>query len=275
MKQAFTKYGYSKVRDFEKCPAYYNHRWNMGLTPKRVAEAPLFGTVFHAFRQAWYENNKDPDVALRAVHDVMVDYIGREGFDAPTFSMYVLDACYQYMEEYKDDKTERTGYEVDFDTEIGGFPFTGRLDGVVVVDSSVWIDECKTTGVSVPRFIQTMNMDGKTTGYVWAARKITGQLIQGAYLDIIYKKQKKSGFTFHRDVTSRTDHHLDVWEKSTINKLQRIEKCRQEDYWPHHWDACSNMYGNCPYIDLCRFGDRPELIATYHQEGGESIEPGS
>jgi hypothetical protein len=106
-----------------------------------------------------------------------------------------------------------------------------------------------------------MHMDGKTTGYVWAAQKLTGKTVAGVYLDIIYKKRDKAKtFDFVRDITLRSTDQLTQWERATISKLDTIAKQREAAYWPHHYGHCHGRYGKCPYIDLCKFGERQELI---------------
>lgn len=275
MAPTLTQHGYSKIQDFESCPHKYYFRWELGLRPKRINSNMFVGTIIHAARHAWLENNKKLEAGIAAIADAFADVEGTLQDDPTEFVNYCVRMFSEYVEAWQFEKVERTGYEVDFTTTIGEFPFTGRLDGVVVVDGLVFVDEVKTTGVPPQQFIQEMHMDGKTTGYVWATKKITGKPVAGVYLDIIYKKRDKAkSFEFVRDITLRTEDQLALWETATINKLRHIEASRREGYWPHHYGHCYGRYGKCQYIDLCRFGERAELInaqfITVVEEGGEN-----
>lgn len=275
-KGTMTQHGYSKIQDFESCPHKYYLRWEMGLRPKRVNLNLLAGTIFHAARHAWLLANKDEVAGIGAISDAFIDIgdtLGEE--EKEEFTSYCVRMFLDYAKHYKDDNLERTGLEIDFETEIGGHPFTGRLDGIVVVDKQVFVEEVKTTSVSIPQFIQEMHMDGKTTGYVWAAQKITGRLVEGVWLDIIYKKRDKAQtFEFGRGITLRSADQLQQWERATISKLDNIKRCREEGYWPHNYGHCHGRYGKCPFLDLCKYGERPELIEAQFTtdtpvEGGE------
>jgi hypothetical protein len=274
--KTFTEHGYSKVTDFEKCPRFYMYRWEPGwkLTPRKTNVNTLFGTTFHAARAAWYESGKQLSEAFEAIKSVLTDYLGADDFDVGDFAMYACDAITAYADKYQDDDLVRTASEVAFDTEIGGFPLTGRLDNIIVVDGMVWVEEVKTTGLSIPTFLRSMHVDGKTTAYIWAARKLADERVQGAYLDVCYKKRNKSGFEFVRDVSPRTSDFLQQWEHDTIRKLEAIRQARESGDWIHNYTSCFNMYGVCPYLDLCRFGERPELVATFNkqEEGGDTGE---
>jgi hypothetical protein len=256
-----TNYGYSKIQDFESCPHKYYFRWELGLRPKRVNPNLFAGTLIHAARHKWLESGKQKDAGIEAIAAAFTDIEGSLQDDPTEFINYCIRMFTEYAERWKDEKVERTGYEVDFETNIGDYPFTGRLDGVVVVDGMVFVDEVKTTGVPPQQFIQEMHMDGKTTGYVWAAQKLTGKTVAGVYLDIIYKKRDKAKtFDFVRDITLRSEDQLTQWERATIDKLDHIKGCRETGYWPHHYGHCHGRYGKCPYLDLCKYGERKELI---------------
>lgn len=276
--KTYTQHGYSKINDFEKCPRFYMYRWEPGwqIVPRKTNVNTLFGSVFHAARQEWYESGKRLDLAIGAIKSTLLDYVGQDDFDVGDFAMYCCDAIAAYADKYQDDDLTRTAQEVMFTTEIGGFPLTGRLDGVIVVDGMVWVEEVKTTGLAIPTFLRSMHMDAKTTAYVWAARKLADERVQGAYLDVCYKKRNKSGFEFVRDVSPRTPDMLKQWEHDTIRKLENIQQARDTGVWVHNYTSCFNMYGVCPYLDLCRFGERPELIATFDRrdEGGDEGDAG-
>lgn len=274
-----TKHGYSKIEAFEACPRFYYYRYERHLEPKKFNENTSFGSLFHLARQVYYETGNDLQAAYQAIKMGAAEYLMYEGFHekAEDLVLYVADAIEAYSKHYKDDKIERIAFEVPFETEIGDkpWPITGRLDGVVVADREVWVEEVKTTGWPIATFVRQMTLDGKTTCYVWAARKITGRLVQGALLDIVYKKRNQSGFDFHREVLPRTDFNIQEWHDATVYKLKQIDECREKGVWPHNYKQCGSMYGKtCPYIDVCRFGETPELIAAQFMQVDEPDEEG-
>lgn len=276
-----TQYGYSRIQSFEKCPKCYYYQYELGLSQKSTNLNTLFGTVLHAARRRWYETEKDLSAAVETIRDELVDYTAEPDFIVVDFALYACDAMAAYAKQYEGDKVEHVTFELPFETTIGEFPFTGRLDGIVVIDGMVWVEEFKTTGLPLTTFLRNMQVDGKTTGYVWAARKLADPRVQGAYLDVLYKRRNKSGFDFARDVSPRSDEFLAMWERNTIAKLQDIQRCHKTGFWPHNYSSCYNMWGVCPYVDLCRFGERPELLAQFRkeetlpQEGGVTNESGN
>jgi hypothetical protein len=124
----------------------------------------------------------------------------------------------------------------------------------------VWVDEFKTTGLTAARYLQNMTLDGKCTAYVWAARQYGFKDVQGVHLDVMVKKPRKSGFEFVRDILPKTDEQVAQWERATLELYKRLYWCESEGYWPEHYHSCSNMFGSCPYQDLCRFGATEQLI---------------
>lgn len=278
MPSQMTPHGYSKLQLFEKCPKAYNFAHNMMLKSKKIAIAPTFGSVLHAGREAWLKNNKSAPLATEAVVTTIQQFVDEgfenfEGEEITEFTKYCVEAMYQYHLKYKDNKVEYIpeGIEIDFDLPFGGNRLTGRLDGVCIINGLVWVDEFKTTGLTAARYLQNMQMDGKCFAYVWAAREAGFKDVQGVHLDVLVKKPRKSGFEFVRDILPKTDEQILQWEKATLELMKRRNFCQASGYWPEQYHSCSNMFGNCPYIDLCRFGATDQLINAQFMrgEGGE------
>lgn len=259
-----TSHGYSKISDFEVCPRYYYYRYVRNLRSRKFEPAPSIGTMFHAARATLLETG-DLQEAFKTIRECATEYVGQDGFAeaAEDTVIYVADMIEGYHKHWKDNKLQRTGFEVAFDTEIDGFKITGRIDDIVILDNGVWIGECKTTGYVIPTFVRMMALDAKTTCYVWAAQKLTGKMIQGALLDIIYKKPRRAGFEYHREILPRTEHNIKEWERDTVYKLNRIKECYESGVWPCYYVNCGNRFNKpCPFLDLCRFGATDELIAA-------------
>jgi len=229
--------------------------------------------MFHAGRQTYLATGSLSD-AFVAIREAAANYVGLEGFAevAEDTVVYVADMLTEYARKWADSPLQYTGFEVTFDLTIGDYPFSGRIDDIVIVDGAVWIGECKTTGYPIPTFVRMMALDAKTTGYVWAARKLTGKPVQGALLDIVYKKPRGAGFEFHREISPRTEYMLEEWERATLYKLDRIRECHESGVWPCYYVSCGNRYNRpCMFLDLCKLGATDEIIHALYtvEEGGE------
>jgi hypothetical protein len=268
MPSQMTSHGYSKLAAFERCPKYYHFSYNLNLQSNKVALAPAFGSIMHKGREAWLANGKSLQHAVDAVKLIIQEFVdeGWSNFTDPTeiedFTNYCLKGIYEYHMQYKDDKIEYIpeGLEVSFDLPFGNRRLTGRLDGICIISKLVWVDEFKTTGMTAARYLSNMTMDGKCTAYVWAARQAGFKEVQGVHLDVMVKKPRKAGFEFVRDILPKTDEQLIQWERATRELHKRLYYSEVEGYWPEQYHSCSNMFGNCPFIDLCRFGETEQLI---------------
>ena len=282
MPSQMTPHGYSKLQAFEKCPKYYYFSHVEKLKSNKLAMAPAFGSVMHKGREEWLRNGRSLQHGVDWVKAIIQETVdeGWVNFTDPMeieeFTNYCLRGIYEYHMQYKDDKTEYIpeGLEVDFDLPFGNRRLTGRLDGVCIINGLVWVDEFKTTGLTAQRYLQNMTMDGKCTAYVWAARQAGFKDVQGVHLDVMVKKPRKSGFEFVRDILPKTDFQVEQWERTTRELYKRLYWCEQEGYWPEHYHSCSNMFGNCPFIDLCRFGATEQLINAQFVRGKEVKEDG-
>jgi len=268
MPSQMTEHGYSKLNAFERCPRYYYFSHVLKLQSKKLAMAPTFGSVMHKGREEWLKNGRSLQHAVDGVKLILQQFVeeGWSNFSDPMeieeFTNYCLRGIYEYHMQYKDDTIEYIpeGLEVDFKLPFEHSYFTGRLDGVCILNKMVWVDEFKTTGMTAARYLSNMTMDGKCTAYVWAARKAGFTNVQGVHLDVMVKKPRKTGFEFVRDILPKTDFQLEQWERATKELYRRMYWCEQEGYWPEHYHSCSNMFGSCPYMDLCRFGATEQLI---------------
>jgi len=280
MPSQMTPHGYSKLQMFEKCPKAYYFAHEMQLRSTKIALAPTFGSIMHKGREEWLANGKSLQHAVDGVKSIIQEFVdeGWSNFSDPAeieeFTNYCLRGIYEYHQQYKDDKVEyvKEGLEIDFDLPFGYNRITGRLDGICIINKMVWVDEFKTTGLSAARYLSNMTMDGKCTAYVWAARQAGFKEVQGVHLDVMVKKPRKSGFEFVRDILPKTDEQVSQWERTTMELYKRLYWCKSEGYWPEHYHSCSNMYGNCPYIDLCRFGATEQLINAQFKRGEEVTE---
>jgi hypothetical protein len=283
MPSQMTPHGYSKLQMFERCPKAYHFAHEMRLSSKKLALAPTFGSVLHAGREAWIKGNKNIDHALTTILSTIDGFVA-EGWDnfgsddqeLRDFREYCVQAMFSYHRHYENDTLVHVpaGLEIDFDLPFGSNKLTGRLDGIVILNGLVWVDEFKTTGLTAARYLQSMQMDAKCTAYVWAARQAGFKDVQGVHLDVLVKKARKSGFEFVRDILPKTDEQILQWEKATLELFKRKAFCKASGYWPEHYHSCSNMFGNCPYIDLCRFGVTEQLINAQFVRREEVTENG-
>jgi PD-(D/E)XK nuclease superfamily len=134
--------------------------------------------------------------------------------------------------------------------------YGGIFDGLVEFSGNVYVLEHKTTSQLGSYYFNQFKPNNQITGYVWAARQLSGKRVGGAILNAI-GVYKSSATKLERSITSRADTEIAEWLTNLRHSCQMIKDCERREYWPLHTPSCT-MYGQCEYHIVHTLGTETE-----------------
>ena len=264
---------------FQACPAKFDLRILQGWTSRRRSGALGFGGALHEGLATWYRTG-DPSKAIKAVGDAWP-------LNLPIDDWRTKEKCLQtmleYIKRYPREEfvvvggTENPMVEVTFTVDTGMFlsciecqapwggeefgglcqrcgkplepiEYGGIFDGIVQFGSSIYVLEHKTTSMLGQYYFDQFKPNNQVTGYVWGARKLSGQNVTGAIINAI-GIYKSSTTKFERQITSRDDTNIAEWLENVRNVCEQIRECQVRQHWPMATGSCT-MYGKCEYHNV-------------------------
>lgn len=277
---------------FQNCPAKFNLRIMEGWTSRRKSGALGFGGALHEGLATWYRT-QDPNKAIKAVGDAWPMNLPIDDWRTKE---KCLSTMLEYIKRYPGEQFAVLGapdnpmVEVTFTIDTGMFlscvecqaPWVGELgigmcqrcgkplepieyggifDGIVQYGADIFVLEHKTTSQLGQYYFDQFKPNNQVTGYVWGARKLSGQNVTGAIINAI-GIYKSSATRFERQITSRNDQNIDEWLENVRNTCEMIRECQIRQHWPMFTGSCT-MYGKCEYHQihtLNSFKERQKLL---------------
>jgi len=276
--------GNSYLTTFKRCRRKFYWSNVRGLKPKGRAPALDIGTLVHE------------GLALLPYHglDEAVDHMMNvyEGIpDHPEYSEgmahaydddKVIDMAVVllkgYKEAYATDPFTPLVEEHEFSLSLVNRAYTGKIDKIVRgPGDKLYVMEHKTTGLNPSAYLRTFYLDPQISGYYLGAVKAlhslnNGEGLAGVVVDLLTKpRMNKGGWGKHeyvRDVFTRSPAQLNDFILSTARVFDAIDQCAEEAaviedpkeayYRCEH--ECFSFNRACAYLDLCRYGESPEII---------------
>lgn len=130
--------------------------------------------------------------------------------------------------------------------------YGGVFDGLINPLGRLTVFEHKTTSVlgDGDYYFSQYETSGQITGYVWAARLLSGADVRHALINAIGLYKTKPAVC-KRHPTFRNEWQLSVWLRDLWHECVEIRKCELSGHWPRRNGACS-QYGSAP---RCEFFD--------------------
>jgi hypothetical protein len=250
----------------QACPTKHKHRIQEHWTLRRKSPALGFGGALHLGIAEWYRRGS-LDLAIQAIRDGWTEPNRTDDFRT---MQKCIDVMRGYAKQYPNESFQIVGgldpiLEASFTIDTGlttdaGTPieYGGIFDGLVEFSGHVYILEHKSTSVLGPTYFSQFKPNNQVTGYIWAARQMTGMRVAGAMINAI--GVYKAGATrFERHLTTRTDAEIDEWLKSVQSTCNEIEYHDRKGFWPMRTTSCT-QYGLCEFHSVCSLAD-PTLRA--------------
>jgi CRISPR/Cas system-associated exonuclease Cas4 (RecB family) len=264
------------LKDYMSCPRKYYWRHERGIIPDTIGIALSFGLAVHEGLEHAYKWLKDnpgeewtPSIVRESLaaaertfaEHAMPDLLVTESLRTPG---KLLNLMADYFAHYPGEAFEvvdverafalgvsRTGFtgaayshKVPDDGRM--FSWVGKMDVVVRWPYGLTVIDHKTTKQLGYSFADKWNPDTQMTGYVAALRALyPDEKIHGAMINAIQVAKTKSEVV--RVPTTRTEGQLTQFHTSIVAWADRI---MEDKVFPMNTQAC-DMYGACPYRDLC------------------------
>ena len=123
--------------------------------------------------------------------------------------------------------------------------YGGIFDGIVEASGRHYILEHKTTSQLGSYYFEQYKPNNQVTGYIWAARALSGQPVGGAIVNAI-GLYKASPTKFVRQITTRTDAELEAWKINLWHEAVVLQRFYRDGVWPQRTSACT-LYGRCEF----------------------------
>ncbi len=283
----------SRLSDYKTCPRlyYYKHVLGWRRDAGSVALPLIFGKAWHRgleyvwqhagqsvdpshlldgavneFNQEWIESGLSPDLSLEQQEEY-----------SPRTPGVGHEMLYNYINERSAilSNSRLIGNEQPFAVPM---PFTektwyvGRMDKVIETnrDGRIVIEHKTTSAYSVkynfqPSYIESWNTSAQVKGYEFAATLYYGE-IAGVWVDaaLVHKKihnQFKFIPVMHQQVLVKE------WLENTAQWIEEIKRNESQldetksiagkPIFRKNEESCYGKYGECPFLDICRFTVAP------------------
>jgi len=262
--------GYHFYSAYRDCPWKWYIKYIEGIKPRYIAAPLVVGKVIHKAKEAFYRNRMNPSSAeiLQIAHDTLAETLSRETIDGSPTEVYdkvesLLGTWYETWADHDRQVIEvlevEQEYEIEFGPEEETFLFTIRPDRVLrnKEEDTCDVYDTKTTGYSIKRAYQAVDMEDQITAYIWAIKKVHPEWkVDSAIIDILYRKGKVAKAERHGPLY-RSSLDLKRFELSMYGtileisqKVQNLSSYPRELLFPRHGRLCG-VYG-CEYSELCR-----------------------
>jgi len=263
-------YDPSALRNAISCLCMYNYRHEMGLVLKNPKPnyALDFGSSGHKSLEVWENTKRTDSEAIRTFIDMFKSNeeppgIGKTGkeLQATYSTIYGCSLLTAYFNKYRDDRRQIVDVELTLAEElIPGVYLCGRIDKIMKGRLLTFSDYKFTKYPD--RHLTLPNLQFLT--YDFLVSKLTGEKVSGE-LDLLgISKTKSPDDILTRVPFEYTNVHRKAWKDSVLYLVDKINKCRENNYWPQSWQ-CQPYFKDCIYLPLCQAVDeglRQALVSS-------------
>lgn len=258
----------SEVGTHQRCPTKGLFQYGMNRAPIGTNYPIQFGVAYHKFREilevVWLEKPgdlTDRDWA-RGVFE-LAWFAAIKGWEDPPLDhkkAYLTEsrlsqACTKAFDNWLHEK--QTGRfnvlftEQAFDLALpSGRRFGGRFDQVLEWNGKLWVRDFKTVSRMGKTYGDQFEPNNQMTGYVWAAKELSGRPVEGVIIDVCYNT-KNQGPEFYEFLTTRTPEHIERWIETIETEIVEIDRYYESMTFPMRTQACHD-YGGCYFREACR-----------------------
>jgi hypothetical protein len=263
------KWGWHGIQSFNECPQKFSYRHNLGIvTPPKeplVKGSILHVGLAHRYARMWAQQNGELADRFYSPEEAMtiVAHKKESGEIGPRVLPEIVAAMRAYEAYYAAERVKVLEVEQVFECEIGGEPYTQRLDWVYEdPQGRVWLVDHKTTGRMESKTAMGYAMSGQILGMRHLGRLYYGERFAGVKLNmIVWGPGGKEKF-------ARLDPEPAPFAQSQFTNVvtfarDRVRALRESGAggvdpmaWPRALSetTCVGRYGACEYYDHCKWG---------------------
>lgn len=279
-------YDNSTLNDFRVCfrRGYFSKIRN--FEPRGIRKGLLFGTCWHsAMDFVWANASAMDDIELLrgAVSTFNESFDNTELAMVDDFDLFprtksrAAEMLLEYVNRFSYElrSLEVIAIEEPFIVPLSlddeKLMYIGKLDKVIKHPDGIRFWDHKSAFSFSQSWIESFSPNSQFDGYSHAGHMTYGDSFKGCMVDGALVQ--KSKIDFKRIPLSRIPAQLDAWLYETLTLIYEIQyheellaKYRKEGYganylrcFPKNTCRCTEYYGVCPYLDLCKFQDNPDI----------------
>ncbi|KKN15951.1 hypothetical protein LCGC14_0980840 [marine sediment metagenome] len=262
-------YDYTALDMFQQCHKKFYWRMIRHLTPKDVATALMFGRDIHEALRIYYTKGLDKALA----------WFGETYKEKPFEKLRTIDNGLKmlkgYAEVYMHEPFNIIATEVGFSVPFGDIMYAGRLDALVEWGGDLYVLEHKTTAGLRGNYFKQWSPHMQIEGYIYAAEQFTGRKCMGCVVNAleVWKdvqkttaKTKRLADHYGRSPESRSKEQLDEFCWEVRDTVDEIRMCTREMKWRKQKHTCFSYNYECPFKQLCMYGDDPRTLKRDYVE---------
>ncbi len=262
----------STISCFQTCRRKYYWSYVRHLRPQVKGTALLFGGAIHEALDCYYKNDNREQGAVEAIKLFKSIYASPEGDDLRSQENGVKLLMW-YFVKYKHETCTVAGKpEEGFVFFCGDVLYGGRLDLPIEWDGQLWIMEHKTTTRLGASYFNQFELDKQITGYIVALEEYSGRECSGAIINVmepwkdvkrVTAKTKQPEDHFLRKPLTRSKQLKDRFRYNVQAIVRDITWCEEHNEYQEaeKKEACFYYNRNCPYLQLCQYGENEKVIA--------------
>lgn len=140
--------------------------------------------------------------------------------------------------------------------------YVGRFDMLGEFKSGIWVVDDKTATTLGPQWVRQWDLNPQMTGYTWACHEygfpVMGAIIRGNSAQTNEVKHKEA-------IVYKKPWQIDQWLERLVHDVNEAIDCWKRSEWPPVLNDACNMYGGCPYRDLCLSREPEQIILTHYK----------
>lgn len=258
---------------FDACERKYYYRHVLDLVPlEPQSMAPYFGAAIHKGVQAFYEGKPRDDCLRSFAEEYAKWYDEKDDERKPGDGIVILD---EYFKRFKEDYLKTVKLEIGHSMVVSEegieIVYKMRIDRIAQWDEEVVLEDWKTSKYVGSSFT-ILRPNNQFVGYALGVKELMG-VNPTFFITIIgtkVKKRVKEGeerIEIVRDNVKFSEEDFEEFKRGLVDTARRIEKCKQENYWPKRTHSCPSFQG-CEYIPLCKANKETfsGLVSTFYRE---------
>ena len=289
----------SKIRVLNECQRKFYYQYVRNLEPTGTSLPLFIGSMVHKAMENWYGGMSPDDVCGMMAEHIRKEMhkrgIGKDSDELTKHTAMIQGMIAGYMEVFKDDLTDwsiiRTEQSFQHDD------FVSTVDTLLVGKHGLAFNDFKTASSIDVEVIKSLGMDMQMQTYWRILESVIDMKVAEAYYTIIKKpkiRQKQTEIAedyakrvmdlytetpddyYHREPINRSQKHIDdvlndvnwfieaIWGKFDAFP----EEITDPNHWPRNTKSCRNFFRNCPFINICRYGETTDKFLYFIERQG-------
>jgi hypothetical protein len=274
-------FSHSRINTFKRCPKLYEYKYIQGLHPLGSDRTNLIlGSIVH--KGIELRNNLE-----------LLNYIDELNLPPneknETMIVLALAMVDAYFDRFGNKEIKHS--EMHFEIDLDGEKLQGYIDSLIEEEDGFWMEEIKTASQINKEYIDKLQFDDQVSRYNYVIQNnlVENFNLHKPFLGTKYRILKKPQIRQKKDETivqfrnrlvekmsepgyieeiilNRTEQEV---EDCVLDTIQDIKIIRSTCRFSKNLSAC-NMYGRCPYMELCM--NEPDAILLYNIEEVEEEE---